>query len=117
MKNLVVKTLRKEKNYVVLDIFSKVPEKKREIVNSELTVVRDEKTGAVSTFVSSKEHKAFLCLHCGKVEYHYNGNGHIYPLCSECANTQEIFYKYMTLDSKGNDYELKEEFKEKVDYA
>jgi hypothetical protein len=41
MKNLKVEVEIKGENYIILDVFSKAPNKKREIINQELQVLRN----------------------------------------------------------------------------
>jgi len=115
MRDLKVKIKSIEGNKATLEIFSKIPNTKREIANRELYVWRGDGTGEIETWLGEKTHKAFLCLHCGSVVYHDSADGNKYPLCSECRNTQTIFETYFQLDKNGNEYELKTEYLKKID--
>lgn len=113
MQNLVIKLDRKGKDYQTYNIFNKIEKSKNAIYVQELYIYRDHETKETKVRLSNVKHHAFLCLNCRKVEYHNNGNGHIYPLCSECANTEKIFHTYFYYPNN-KDAKLKDEYLDQV---
>lgn len=96
MKDLLVKIDKKGKDWVELDVYTKIGKKTFSL--KTLRIVYNE--GKVDLNWGSIGHMGFLCEHCKKAELENIANGHMSfheeegGLCSMCANTEEIFRKY-----------------------
>jgi len=113
MKDLYLKTKRESKDWYTIDIYKKTGKRSFEMKTLSVSLEDEE----IKTKWYDAKYNGFLCLNCKdqvfreRINKRFNettnlNDGHYLikdniGLCSVCANTENIFHKYIDYDDEG----------------